>query len=142
MALLPKKYRNTKRSLRVKKSKTGLGLFTNTPIERKGFIVEYTGKLLTRKQSDEVGGRYLFETSYNRFIDGSSRKNIARYINHSCEPNCEVDILRGRIYIFSLRKIRAGEELVYDYQKEYFDEYIGPFGCRCVAPKHRKHAHA
>lgn len=134
---LPKKYRNVRRSLRVKRSKTGLGLFTEEPIERRGFIVEYTGPVLTMAQADIRGGKYLFETNKNRFIDGSNRKNLARYINHSCDPNCEVDIRRGRIYIFSLRKIRAGEELTYDYEREYFDEHIKPYGCRCVAKKHR-----
>lgn len=135
--MLPKKYQKIKRSLRVKRSKTGLGLFTDEPIERKGFIIEYTGTLLTRAQADSKNGKYLFETNKNRFVDGSPRTNMARYINHSCRPNCEIDIRRGRIYVFSLRKIGAGEELTYDYQKEYFDEHIKPHGCRCAAPKHR-----
>lgn len=139
MTPLPKKYRHIRRSLRVKKSSAGLGLFTEEPIERGGFIIEYTGPILSRKVADARGGKYLFETNANRFVDGSSRKNIARYINHACAPNCEVKILRGRIYVFSIKKIPAGGELAYDYQKEYFDEHIGPFGCRCTAPKHRKY---
>lgn len=129
--MLPKKYKTIKRSLKVKKSAAGLGLFTLDPIERDGFVIEYTGTLLSRKESNERGGKYLFETSYNRFIDGSGRQNIARYINHSCRPNCEVDIRRGRVLIFAKRAIKAGEELTYDYEKEYFDEYIKPYGCRC-----------
>ena len=138
---LPKKYRHVKRSLVVRRGLSGLGLFTKDPIENKGFVIEYTGKILTRKYADVLGGKYLFETSYDRFIDGAERENVARYINHSCDPNCEVDILRGRIYIFAIKKIRAGAELTYDYQKEYYDEHIGPHGCRCASERHRVFRH-
>lgn len=130
--LLPKKYRNIKRNLKVKRGVSGLGLFTLDPIEKGGFVIEYTGEVLTLKEANERGGQYLFETSKNRFIDGSSRSNTARYINHSCRPNCEVDIKAGRIYVFAKRNIKAGEELNYDYESEFFDQYIKPFGCRCV----------
>ncbi len=129
---LPKKYKGTKRKLKVKKSHAGLGLFTEEPIEKGGFIIEYTGTILNEKQANEKGGKYLFETSSNRFIDGSGRKNTARYINHSCRPNCEIDIRRGHILVFAKRAIKAGEELGYDYEKEYFDEYIKPYGCKCI----------
>lgn len=128
---LPKKYRAFKRSLKVGKSHSGLGLFTLEPIKRKEFIIEYVGDVLTCKQADERGGKYLFETSDNRFIDGRARSNIARYINHSCKPNCEIEIRSGRIYVYSKRSIAAGEELSYDYGKEYWDEHIKPYGCRC-----------
>lgn len=138
MPPLPKKYRNIKRDLVVKRSMAGLGLFTNAPIERGGFIIEYTGPVLTSKQADERGGKYLFQTSDRRVIDGKSRKNLARYINHACRPNCEIDIRRGRIYVFAKRAIRAGEELTYDYDTEYFEEYIKPYGCRCEACKEKK----
>jgi len=130
--VLPKKYRDIRRSLVVKKSHSGLGLFTKEPIEKGGLVVEYFGDILTGKQADEKGGKYLFETNSNRYVDGASRKNIARYINHSCKPNCEVDIRRGRIYVFAKRNIRAGEELDYDYGTEYCAEHIKPFGCRCA----------
>lgn len=131
--MLPKKYRNTNRLLIVKRSKTGLGLYTKKQIERNGFVIEYHGHVLTRAQANKKGGKYLFETSTNRVIDGSSRSNIARYINHSCSPNCEVEIIKGRIFIFSKRKVLAGEELTYDYGEEYFKEHIAPHGCKCNA---------
>ncbi|PIR40248.1 MAG: SET domain-containing protein-lysine N-methyltransferase [Candidatus Zambryskibacteria bacterium CG10_big_fil_rev_8_21_14_0_10_34_34] len=133
--MLPKKYRDIKRNLIIKRSIAGLGLFTKESIERGGFVIEYKGSILTEKEANLKGGKYLFETSKNRFIDGSSRKNIARYINHSCLPNCEIDIKRGRIYIFTKRKIKSGEELFYDYDKEYFNELIKPFGCQCLKCK-------
>lgn len=119
----------------MKKSSAGLGLFTLESIKRKEFIIEYVGDTLTCRQADERGGKYLFETSENRFIDGSARTNTARYINHSCAPNCEIEIFRGRIYVFSKRAIKAGEELSYDYGEEYFDEHIKPHGCRCRSCK-------
>lgn len=129
--MLPKKYQNIARELEVKRSRTGLGLFTSAPIERKGFVVEYIGEVLSRRAADERGGKYLFETNPERFLDGRSRSNLARYINHSCRPNCEVDVRRGRVLVFAKRGIKAGEELSYDYGKEYFDEYIKPYGCKC-----------
>jgi SET domain-containing protein len=129
--VLPKKYRDIKRELVTKRSESGLGLYTKAPIEKAGFIIEYTGPILTRKEADKKGGKYLFETSSARYVDGSGRSNLARYINHSCKPNCEVEIMQGRVFIFSKRAIPAGAELSYDYGKEYFNEYIKPLGCKC-----------
>lgn len=117
--------------MRVKRSRAGLGLFTERDIKKGEFVVEYTGEVITRAEANRRGGKYLFETSANRVIDGKGRGNIARYINHSCRPNCEVDIRRGRILIFAKRNIKAGEELSYDYGKEYFEDHIAPVGCRC-----------
>ena len=119
--------------LKVKRSRSGLGLYTEEPIKRGSFIIEYYGPILTNKERDVVGGKYLFETSYNRTIDGSGRYNTARYANHCCQPNCEVEIIRGRVYILAKRNIKKGEELTYDYDKEYFDAYIKPNGCKCVS---------
>jgi SET domain-containing protein len=134
---MPKK-QHPVRHLVAKRSSAGLGLYTKEPIEKGGFVIEYVGKILTRKESNEKGGKYLFETSRDRVIDGTDRKNIARYINHSCDPNCEIDIVRGRVFVSSIRPIKAGEELTYDYGKEYYDEFIKPHGCRCSAKKHNK----
>ena len=134
--MLPKKYRDIQRSLKVIKTHSGLGMVTLEPIEKGGFIIEYVGPILNKEQADKRGGKYLFETSKNRFVDGSARSNIARYLNHSCKPNCEIEIKGGHILIFAKRAIKAGEELEYDYDKEYFDEFIAPYGCRCGAEKH------
>jgi SET domain-containing protein len=134
---LPKKYRNIKRDLVVKRSAAGLGLFTRERIKKGEFIIEYFGEILTEKEANERGGKYLFETSKNRYIDGTDRKNIARYINHSCGPNCEIEILRGRVYVFSKRTIEPGEELNYDYEEEYFNEHIKPHGCKCITCRKR-----
>ncbi len=102
------------------------------PMKKGDCIIEYVGDILTT--DDEVnarGGQYLFEVSSKKTIDGSVRSNIARYINHSCRPNCEVDIIKGRVFVYAKRAIKPGEELVYDYGKDFFNEYIKPKGCRC-----------
>ena len=122
-----------KSNFKVKRSTpgAGLGLFAEDPIKKGEFIIEYTGEILTGKESDEASGKYLFEVSSKKTIDGSGRENKARYINHSCRPNAEVDIKKGKVLIFAKRNIKAGEEISYDYGKEYFDEYLKPHGCKC-----------
>ncbi len=112
----------------------GLGLFAIEDIKKGDFIVEYTGEKITIDEADRRGGKYLFILSKKYAVDGSGRKNISRYINHSCQPNCEVEIDENdwKINIYARRNIKAGEELAYDYGKEYWDEYIKPYGCKCV----------
>ncbi len=120
-------------SYQVKRSSAGLGLFAREPIKRGTWVIEYVGKILRgREVTAHKGNKYLFETSKTRMIDGSARSNTARYINHSCRPNCEAEIFGGRVFIKSIKRIEAGEELTYDYGKEYTDEYIKPYGCRCA----------
>jgi SET domain-containing protein len=77
------------------------------------------------------GGGYLFELDENYAIDGSSRQNLARYINHSCEPNSEAYISGKRIRIWSKQALAAGEEMTIDYGEEYVKEFIKPKGCKC-----------
>lgn len=126
--------------LKVKKGINGLGLFTDAPIKKGEFVIEYFGEMLTADQANEKGGKYLFEISNRRTIDGTTRKNTARYINHSCRPNCETDIKKGRVFVFARRSIKEGEELTYDYGKDYWNEYIKPKGCLCekCAEKRKK----
>ncbi|HTO24121.1 MAG TPA: SET domain-containing protein [Spirochaetia bacterium] len=115
----------------VKRTAVGLGLFTRKPFSRGQLVVEYTGKLLPSDEAYRRGGKYLFEVNSKWIVDGKGRENISRYINHSCRPNC-VPRTRGmRILIYARRSIKPGEELTYDYGKEYFDELIKPKGCRC-----------
>ncbi len=117
----------------IKKSAPGLGrgLFADAKIKRGDFILEYTGKKIPTTDADRMKSRYLFEIDKEWTIDGSPRSNTARYINHSCGPNTAAEILEGRIMIFAARDIKKGEELTIDYDREYFDEFIGPNGCRC-----------
>lgn len=125
-------------ALRVRKGTSGLGLFAEESIPKGRFIIEYHGTILTDKEAQEIGGRYLFELGNGNTIEGSMRKNIARYANHSCKPNAEVRIQGNHIYIFSLKKILAGDEIVYDYGKEYHDFFIKPHGCRCQPCKKKR----
>ena len=126
---------------RVGRSRTGLGIFATAPIKKGKFIVEYVGPLLSNEECETIENKYLFEVNARWTIDGSSRQNVARYINHSCRPNCEVEIWRGRIYVMAKRAIKSGEELFYDYGTEYFDAHIRPKGCvcsKCLPLKNRR----
>ena len=110
----------------------GQGLFATSDFAEEDFLLEYKGRHIPAKEADELETRYLFELDNVWTIDGSSRGNTARYINHSCDPNCEARIEDGRVLIFALSKIAHGEELTIDYGEEYFDEYIKPRGCKCA----------
>ncbi len=109
----------------------GVGLFAMRPIRAGEFVVEYTGRHVTNEEADRLKTRYLFELNEQWTVDGSARSNVARYINHSCDPNCEAEVVDGRIHITAARDIMPGEELTYDYGEEYFDEFIKPRGCKC-----------
>jgi SET domain-containing protein len=119
--------------LKVRRGINGLGLFTTVPMKKGDCIIEYVGDILTSDDEvNERGGQYLFEVSKKKTIDGSVRWNTARYINHACsKQNCEVDIVKTRVFIYAKRNIKPGEELLYDYGKDFFNEYIKPKGCRC-----------
>ncbi len=127
---------NLKKFIKIKRGINGLGLFTDIDIKKGEFIIEYWGDIISEKEANVRGGKYLFQTSSNRHVDGSTRQNIARYVNHSCRPNCETEIKRGQIFISSIKNIKKGEELFYDYGKEYWNEHIKPKGCNC--PKCKK----
>jgi hypothetical protein len=122
--------------LRVGRSSAGLGLFATRPYKKGERIIEYFGRTLSKEEEYTSRSKYLFEVNSRRTIDGATRENIARYINHSCHPNCEPEIERGHIFIDAIKNIKEGEEFVYDYGEEYFNEHIRPYGCRCV--KHHK----
>ena len=117
--------------LRVKRSRTGRGLFAEEHIPAGACVIEYTGRPATKEQMEDNTGKYLFWTSNTEMIDGNIPGNTARFINHSCDPNCESDGPDGRIFIMSLRDIQPGEELTFDYDTEYFETHIRPKGCRC-----------
>lgn len=117
---------------KVIKTRTGLGLATKVPINKGEVVIEYVGNMVETKWADEHPNRYLFHISKKWTIDGSMRSNTARYLNHSCRPNCEAEQRGKRIFICAKRAIKAGEELTFDYGKEYFDEYIKPIGCKCA----------
>lgn len=131
-----KEQKDQREKLVVKKSIAGLGLFATEPIKKGSFVIEYVGPLLNDEQVQKKGGKYLFALGKKWTIDGTARTNIARYINHSCVgTNCEPIQYANRIKIRATRNIKPGEELFYNYGKEYFNEFLGKH-CRCA--KHIK----
>ena len=115
----------------VKRSSAGLGLFAGEPIPKGACIIEYVGREISQEETFTSRSRYLFEVSKTKTLDGKPRINKAGYINHSCAPNAEPFIHTARVFIFARKNIKEGEEITYDYGKEYFDEYLKG-GCRCA----------
>ncbi|QWG25216.1 SET domain-containing protein [Bradyrhizobium sediminis] len=122
---------------RVGRSRTGLGLFATKPIKKGTRIIRYFGPLLDskKKKDDAIENKYLFELNNRWTIDGSVRKNIARYINHACKPNAESDVKprKRKVFIRAIKNIEPGEEINYDYGTDYFKAYLKPIGCKCAA---------
>ncbi len=114
------------------------GCYTSISIKRGGMVAEYTGPYLTIKEADEIYEKatktYLFGlTNRKQVIDGACE---AAFINHSCDPNCEADEVKGRVTITAIRPIKAGEELTYDYNL-YDGELDDRSICRCGAKECR-----
>src|ERR1700720_1360574 len=127
---------------RVGRSRTGLGLFAIRPIKKGAKIVRYIGPLLDskKKKDDAIENKYLFELNNRWTIDGSVRKNIARYINHACKPNAESDVMprKRKVVIRAIKNISPGEEINYDYGTDYFKAYLKPIGCKCDACERKR----
>jgi uncharacterized protein len=139
-----------KRRLVVRRSRVhGRGVFAARRIRRGALIIEYTGERLTEAQVDaRYPGRaaedphtFLFQTGRNTCIDASFGGNEARFINHSCRPNCEALQDGNRIFIHAIRNIQPGVELTYDYSLRIEPGYSAararPYACRCGAPRCR-----
>ena len=120
-----------KQKYAIKRTRTGLGLFAVEPIAKGKRIIEYTGPLISNEEFESRYGKYFFAVNSKWTIDGSPRTNVARYINHSCRPNAEALLTGRRVWIWSKRNIKAGEEIAYDYGKDYFEDIIKPMGCGC-----------
>jgi SET domain-containing protein len=125
--------KSSRRCFRVGRSKSGFGLFATELIRKGSFIVRYTGRKLPTRMADELANKYLFEINSRWTIDGSSRRNIARYINHSCRPNAETDVKQHKIVVTAIKTIQPGQEITYNYGRAYFNAYIKDGGCRCAA---------
>ncbi|MDO8981345.1 MAG: SET domain-containing protein [Afipia sp.] len=120
---------------RIGRSKTGLGLFATKKIKKGDKIIRYFGPMLDskNKKHDDIDNKYLFEINNRWTIDGSVRKNIARYINHACRPNAESDVnsRKRKVVIRAIKTIEPGEEIKYDYGTDYFKIFLKPIGCKC-----------
>jgi SET domain-containing protein len=124
---------SSSRHLRIGRARAGLGLFTRVPIRKGQFIVRYSGKKIRTETVDDLDTRYLFEINSRWTIDGATRRNRARYINHSCRPNAEVYFVKHAIRIRAIRNVKPGEEITYHYGRNYFVAFIKPAGCKCLA---------
>jgi hypothetical protein len=127
---------------RIGRSRTGLGLFATKPIKKGSKIVRYFGPLLDsrNKKHEAIENKYLFELNGRWTIDGSVRKNVARYINHACRPNAESDVntRKRKVVIRAIKNIEPGEEINYDYGSDYFKAYLKPIGCKCAACERKR----
>ena len=122
-----------------KESKSNInrrGLFANKDIKKDTIIIHYIGKIITKKQTEEDSkfdnGKaiYLFNINNKYDLDGDFTYNTARLINHSCNPNCQVESKGLKLWISSIRDIKKNEELSYDYGYS-FDENYKEFPCKC-----------
>jgi len=125
------------RAFRIGRSSIGLGLFAARPIAEKEYIVTYSGKRIPTREARRRERRrklkYMFEIDRHLTIDGSSRRNLGRYVNHACRPNAEAVLRKGKIVLIALRQIVPDEEITFDYGEEYLDLFFKENGCRCSA---------
>lgn len=118
-------------------------MFAVKPIKRRTHIVAYRGPLLTEEEAvrrEARDSRYLFILTKKWTVDGSPRWNLGRYVNHSCRPNAEPITRNGGIVIVAMRRIEPGEEITYDYGKDYFWYFKEIGGCRCPHCRRKKAA--
>ena len=131
-----------------KSSLHGRGLFAVSNIKKGMQVIEYIGDKVSKKEGDKRADKqikkaqkyknngmvYVFELNKKYDIDGGVLRNYARFINHSCDPNCEVEITDNRIWISSIKRIKKGTELTYNYGYPFdsdFEEHI----CKCDTKK-------
>jgi uncharacterized protein len=123
----------------------GRGVYATRAIKKGTRIIEYLGERISHaeadrryeRKGDDDGHTFLFIASRRTVIDAGVHGNEARFINHSCAPNCETVIENGRVFIEAIRRIKPGEELGYDYQLtwESTDDPVelALYACRCGA---------
>lgn len=114
----------------------GWGVYATRAITKNTRVIDYAGEKISNQQSLKRERRYIrnghiwcFKLTNRTVIDAGVGGNIARFINHSCRPNCYIDIKKGIIWIRAARMIRRGEELTYDYNTDG----DGEIKCRCRA---------
>jgi SET domain-containing protein len=132
----------------------GNGVFAVTPINKGEEIIEYKGTLMTHEEADEMygdggetGHTFLFTLNEQYILDANRKGNIARWINHSCAPNCAAFVIesesgdprKDKVVIEAKRNIKAGEELTYDYgivlEVPHTPRLKKKWACLCGSPK-------
>jgi uncharacterized protein len=137
----------------------GTGLFATRTIAKGERFIEYVGQRISHEEAElrhadkapDDNHTFLFTIDAKTVVDAGVGGNASRFINHSCDPNCEVVLADGRPLVEALRTVRRGEELAYDYNltrsPEDTPEVERIFGCRCgaatcrgtmLAPKRKK----
>lgn len=140
--------RSTPLVVKARSTLHGNGLFAKTDLKRGQKIIQYVGKAISYDECDKITSRryktaaaanrayaFVFQVTKDYFIDGHVPNNLAKFINHSCNPNCESVIYRREIWIRALRKIKAGEELTFDYGFDILEGLASPCACgekQCV----------
>ena len=140
------------RRIQVRKSGVhGKGVFALKPIAKGASLIEYKGQIidwpeaLRRHPHDPADPNHTFYFSLDdgsHVIDGKVGGNAARWFNHACEPNCIADETEGRVFIKALRKLKAGEELFYDYglviDERHTPQLKKDYECRCGSASCRR----
>jgi SET domain-containing protein len=135
---------------KLKKSNVhGTGIVAKENIKKGVKIIQYIGEKISKIEGDKrsadrikkflnkknEGSVYIFELNKKYDIDGYTSYNVAKYINHSCNPNCEVDIINNEIWISSIKLIKKGEELNYDYGYPFDQDDFSDHVCKCKSKK-------
>jgi uncharacterized protein len=110
----------------------GMGGFARVDIPAGARVIEYVGEKITKQESlarCEQNNEYIFALDDEHDLDGQVSWNPARFLNHSCEPNCEARLEGGCIWVVAIREIRAGEELTFNYGYDLADYAEHPCGC-------------
>lgn len=141
---------HTGRRLQVRRSGIhGRGVFAARPLADGETVIEYKGEIISWKEAlrrhphdpANPDHTFYFHIDDKRVIDGKYDGNSARWINHSCEPNCEAEQDGSRVFIKALRDIAPGEELFFDYglilEERHTPKVKKQFECRCGAPRCR-----
>lgn len=113
----------------------GKGCFAGKDFKKGDIVGEYTGEIITGEEADaryeDRDMTYLFDIEDDLYIDGDTEANPVKYINHSCEGNCEVDQQGKRVFIRAVRNIKKGDELSYDYNLQVDPDDDDPYTCNC-----------
>jgi SET domain-containing protein len=124
----------------------GRGVFAVQPLREGERIIEYKGQVIDWEEAlrrhphdpTDPNHTFYFHLDDGHVIDGAYQGNSSRWINHACEPNCEAEEIKGRIFIHALRDIPAGEELFFDYRlvidERYTPKLKKAYACHCGAP--------
>jgi uncharacterized protein len=111
------------------------GCFASRDIKKGEDIGDYTGEIIDEKEAsrryDDAPKFYLFDIGGGRYIDGATDDNPMKYINHSCDPNCESDQDGDRVFVYAIKNIKKGEEITYDYNLVVEPDDEDPYTCNC-----------